>query len=173
MNKRTNFADYFKLLQEEKQAIYQHYSTVLNKSKNIKPDQTIGSGSYNVTTSDGQKYILDDAFGGPLGDMFKRIASSGNSFERMVDSNTDLYKTKLSSKGIGAVKPTDPGYFDQWAQTLRTQFGNSVVVKKIIKGESLEDIARWVKSSPDGRDLRQHHVCPDGSGRARCATDGL
>jgi hypothetical protein len=145
----------FKLLQEEKQAIYQHYSTVLNKSRNVKPDQTIGSGSYNVTTSDGQKYILDDAFGGPLGDMFKRIASSGNSFERMVDSNTDLYKTKLSSKGIGAVKPTDPGYFDQWAQTLRTQFGNSVVVKKIIKGESLEDIARWVKSSPDGRDLRR------------------
>jgi len=145
----------FKLLQEEKQAIYQHYSTVLNKSKNIKPDQTIGSGSYNVTTSDGQKYILDDAFGGPLGDMFKRIASSGNSFERMVDSNTDLYKTKLSSKGIGAVKPTDPGYFDQWAQTLRTQFGNSVVVKKIIAGESLEDISLWLRNTPDGRDLRR------------------
>ena len=145
----------FKLLQEEKQAIYQHYSNVLNKSKNVKPDQTIGSGSYDVTTSDGQTYILDDAFGGPLGDMFKRIASSGNSFERMVDSNTDLYKTKLSSKGIGAVKPTDPGYFDQWAQTLRTQFGNSAVVKKIIKGESLEDIARWLKSSPEGRDLRR------------------
>jgi len=147
-----------KLLQEEKQAIYQHYSNVLNKSKNVKPDQTIGSGSYDVTTSDGQTYVLDDAFGGPLGDMFKRIASSGNSFERMVDSNTDLYKTKLSSKGIGAVKPTDPGYFDQWAQTLRTQFGNSAVVKKIIAGESLEDIARWLKSSPDGRDLRRRLV---------------
>ena len=145
----------FKLLQEEKQAIYQHYSNVLNKSKNVKPNQTIGSGSYEIITSDGQKYILDDAYGGPLGDMFKRIASSGNSFERMVDSNTDLYKTKLSSKGIGAVKPTDPGYFDQWAQTLRTQFGNSAVVKKIIKGESLEDIARWLKSSPEGRDLRR------------------
>jgi hypothetical protein len=145
----------FKLLQEEKQAIYQHYSNVLNKSKNVKPDQTIGSGSYDVTTSDGQTYILDDAFGGPLGDMFKRIASSGNSFERMVDSNTDLYKTKLSSKGIGAVKPTDPGYFDQWAQTLRTQFGNSAVVKKIIAGESIEDIARWLRGTPEGRDLRR------------------
>ena len=144
-----------KLLQEEKQSIYQHYSNVLNKSKNVKPDQTIGSGSYDVTTSDGQTYILDDAFGGPLGDMFKRIASSGNSFERMVDSNTDLYKTKLSSKGIGAVKPTDPGYFDQWAQTLRTQFGNSAVVKKIIAGESLEDIARWLRGTPEGRDLRR------------------
>jgi hypothetical protein len=42
---------------------------------------------------------------------------------------------RWKKQGIGAVKPTDPGYFDQWAQTLRTQFGNSVVVKKIIKGE--------------------------------------
>ena len=145
----------FKLLQDEKRAVYNHYSQVLNKSKNAKPDQRIGSGSFEVTTSDGQVYILDDAFGGPLGDMFKRIASSGNSFERMVDSNTDLYKNKLMSKGIGAVKPTDPGYFDQWAQTLRTQFGNSSVVKKIIKGESADDIARWLKASPEGRDLRR------------------
>ena len=144
-----------KLLQDEKRAVYNHYSQVLNKSKNAKPDQRIGSGSFEVTTSDGQAYILDDAFGGPLGDMFKRIASSGNSFERMVDSNTDLYKNKLMSKGIGAVKPTDPGYFDQWAQTLRTQFGNSSVVKKIIKGESADDIARWLKASPEGRDLRR------------------
>ncbi len=144
-----------KLLEEEKRAVYQHYSKVLNKSKNVKPNQRIGSGSFEVTTSDGQVYILDDAFGGPLGDMFKRIASSGNSFERMVDSNTDLYKNKLMSKGIGAVRPTDPGYFDQWAQTLRTQFGNSAVVKKIIKGESAEDIARWLKGSPEGRDLRR------------------
>ena len=144
-----------KLLEEEKRAVYQHYSKVINKSKNAKPDQSIGRGSFEVTTSDGQVYILDDAFGGPLGDMFKRIASSGNSFERMVDSNTDLYKNKLTSKGIGAVKPTDPGYFDQWAQTLRTQFGNSTVVKKIIKGESANDIARWLKGSPEGRDLRR------------------
>jgi len=144
-----------KLLEEEKRAVYQHYSKVINKSKNAKPNQSIGRGSFEVTTSDGQVYVLDDAFGGPLGDMFKRIASSGNSFERMVDSNTNLYKNKLMSKGIGAVKPTDPGYFDQWAQTLRTQFGNSAVVKKIIKGESVDDITRWLKASPEGRDLRR------------------
>ena len=108
-----------------------------------------------MTTSDGQEYILHDAFGGPLGDMFKKIASSGNSFERMVDSNTDLYKRRLTTKGIGVVKPTDPAYFNQWAQTLRTQFGNSAVVKQIIAGKSVDDIARWLKSSPEGRDLRR------------------
>ena len=144
-----------KLLQEEKEAVYQHYADVLNRSPKAQPKQSIGTGSYRVTTSDGQVYDLDDALGGPLGDMFKRIASSGNSFERMVDSNTDLYKRNLESKGIGAVKPTDPAYFEQWAQTLRTQFGNSAVVNKIVAGETVDDITRWLKSSVDGRDLRR------------------
>lgn len=144
-----------KLLQEEKQAVYNHYVDVLNRSKAAKPKDRIGTGSYEVTTSDGQTYILDDAFGGPLGDMFRRIASSGNSFERMVDSNTDMYIRQLSSKGITQVRPTDPAYFDQWAQTIRQQFGNSAVVKKIIAGDSLEDIALWLRNNPAGRDLRR------------------
>ena len=144
-----------KLLRKEKESIYQHYTDVLNRSPKAEPKQRIGSGSYTVTTSDGQIYELNDAFGGPLGDMFRRIASSGNSFERMVDSNTDLYRRSLASKGIGVVKPTDPAYFDQWAQTLRTQFGNSAVVNKIIAGDTIDDITRWLKSSSDGRDLRR------------------
>ena len=150
----------FKELQKEKLAVYNHYSEVLNRAKSSDPKARIGTGSFEVTTSDGQKYVLHDAFGGPLGDMFRKIASSGNSFERMVDSNTDMYMRKLTSKGIGQVKPTDPGYFDQWAQTLRTQFGNSAVVKKIIAGEPVDDISRWLRNSPDGRDLRRRLAIP-------------
>lgn len=143
-----------KLLQEEKLAVYDNYTQSLSQSKKAQPKDRIGTGSFKVTTSDGQEYILDDAFGGPLGEMFRRIASSANSFERMVDSNTDMYVTKLASKGIQAIRPTDPGYFDQWAQTLRQQFGNSAVVKKLARGETIDDIAKWLKSSPEGRDLR-------------------
>ena len=62
-----------KLLREEKESIYQHYTDVLNRSPKAEPKQRIGSGSYTVTTSDGQIYELNDAFGGPLGDMFRRI----------------------------------------------------------------------------------------------------
>ncbi len=62
---------------------------------------------------------------------------------------------RLSSKGIGVVRPTDPAYFEQWAQTLRQQFGNSAVVAKIAAGESLDDVAKWLRNSPEGRDLRK------------------
>lgn len=144
-----------KLLQEEKQAVYNHYTNVINRFPKKDPKARIGSGSYRVTTSDGEVYDLNDAFGGPLGDMFRKIASSGNSFERMVDSNFDMYKRKLTNKGIGQVKPTDPGYFEQWAQTLRTQFGNSEVIRQLIAGKSIDDIARWLKNSEGGRDLRR------------------
>lgn len=143
-----------KELQKEKLDIYNHYSGVLSKSKGVEPKKRIGTGSFEVVTSDGEKYILNDAFGGPLGEMWRKIASSGNSFERMVDSNTDMYMRQLASKGIAQVKPTDPAYFDQWAQTLRTQFGNSAVVNKIIAGQDPKEIARWLRNSPEGRDLR-------------------
>jgi len=144
-----------KLIQEEKIAVYNHYADVLSRKGTKEPKQRIGSGSYKVTTSDGEVYDLHDAFGGPLGDMFRKIASSGNSFERLVDSNTDMYMRKLSSKGIGAVRPSDPAYFEQWAQTLRQQFGNSAVVNKIIAGDSIDDITKWLRNSPEGRDLRK------------------
>ena len=144
-----------RLLEEEKLAVYNHYTDVLNRKGVADPKARIGSGSYKVTTSDGQVYDLDDAFGGPLGDMFRKIASSGNSFERLVDSNAQAFVKRLSSKGIGVVRPTDPAYFEQWAQTLRQQFGNSAIVTKLANGESIEDVTKWLRNSPEGRDLRK------------------
>jgi hypothetical protein len=149
-----------KLLQEEKMAVYSHYTETINRVKTKAPKDRIGTGSYEVTTSDGQKYILPDAFGGPLGEMFRRIASSQNSFQRMAESNSEMYARKLQTKGFGQIRPTDPGYFEQWAQTLRQQFGNAAVPKKLAAGENPEDITRWLIGSPEGRDLRRRLDIP-------------
>jgi hypothetical protein len=144
-----------KLLQEEKLAVYNHYTEMINKFGTVTPKDRIGNGTYDITTSDGTTYQLYDAFGGPLGEMFRKIASSGNTFQRMVESNSDLYARKLQTKGFGVVRPTDPGYFEQWSQTLRQQFGNSAVIKKLAAGDSLESITKWLVGSPEGRDLRR------------------
>lgn len=149
-----------KLLEEEKNAVYQHYTDIINKVGTVIPKDRIGSGTYKVTLSDGKSYDLYDAFGGPLGDMFRKLASSGNTMQRMVESNSDLLARKLQTKGFGVVNPTDPGYFEQWAQTLRQQFGNSAVIKKLAKGETPEDITRWLIASPEGRDLRRRLAIP-------------
>ena len=149
-----------KLLQEEKMAVYNHYTETINRVKAKTPKERIGTGSYEVITSDGEKYVLPDAFAGPLGEMFRKIASSQNSFQRMAESNSEMYARKLQTKGFGQIRPTDPGYFEQWAQTLRQQFGNAAVVKKIAAGEDLESITRWLVGSPEGRDLRRRLAIP-------------
>jgi hypothetical protein len=144
-----------RLLREEKLAVYNHLSGVLARNTQLTPKKRIASGSYEVVTSDGEKYILDDAFGGPLGDMFRNIASSGSSFARMVDTNSDIYARTVATKGIQAIRPTDKGYFEQWAQTMRTQFGNSEVVRQLNEGKSIDEITNWMISSQAGRDLRK------------------
>jgi hypothetical protein len=144
-----------KIIQEEKESIYNHYSEVLNRYSDKAPKQRIGTGSFSITTTDGRVFELPDAFGGPLGDMYRKLASSGNTFQRLVEQNSAMYARKLESKGIKAVRPTDPAYFDQWAQTLRQQFGNSAIARKLAAGEPLEDIAQWLRNSPEGRDLRK------------------
>lgn len=143
-----------RLLQEEKLAIYNNYTEIINRVGTVEPKKRIGTGSFEITATDGSQHVLYDAFGGPLSEMFRRTASSANSFQRMVESNSDMFGRALQSKGFGIVKPTDPGYFEQWAQTLRQQFGNSEVVKRIIAGESVDDISRWLAGSTAGRDLR-------------------
>lgn len=144
-----------RLLREEKLAVYNHLSGVIARNSELTPKKRIASGSYEITTSDGVKYILDDAFGGPLGDMFRNIASSGSSFERMVDTNSDIYARAVASKGIQAIRPTQKGYFEQWAQTLRTQFGNSAVVNLLNEGKSIDEVTSWLVSSAEGRTLRK------------------
>ena len=145
----------FKLIREEKQAVYQNHTEIINSVSGQEPKARIGTGTYKITTSDGMVYEIPDAFGGPLGEMFRRFASSSNSFQRIAESNSELYARKLQTKGFGVVRPTDAGYFEQWAQTLRQQFGNSAVVNKLIAGETPEDITRWLVASPEGRDLRR------------------
>jgi hypothetical protein len=149
-----------RLLREEKLAVYDHLSGVIARNTELTPKKRIASGSYEVTTSDGMKYVLDDAFGGPLGDMFRNIASSGSSFERMVDTNSDIYARTVASKGIQAIRPTDKGYFEQWAQTLRTQFGNSEVVRQLNEGKTIDEVSNWLVSSQAGRDLRKRLSLP-------------
>lgn len=144
-----------RMLREEKLAVYNHNNGVLAKNSKMEPKKRIGTGTYEVVGSDGEKYILHDAFGGPLGDMFRRIASSQSAFERVVDSNSDLYARTVASKGIQAIRPTDKGYFEQWAQTLRNQFANSEVIRQINQGKSIDEITHWLVSSPAGRDLRK------------------
>ena len=149
-------ASSLKLLREEKQAILAHHNTVITRisqgGKNAKLRG--GDGLIQHTTSDGQKYELYDAFGGPLGDMFRKLNSSATTFNRLIDTNSELLGRKLASKGIGRVAPTDRGYYDEWANTLNTDFANSTAIRMLASGAKPAEVADWLKHDTKGRDIR-------------------
>ena len=55
----------YKELQKEKLDVYNHYADVLNQAPKAEPKKKIGTGSFEVTLSDGSVHNLPDAFGGP------------------------------------------------------------------------------------------------------------
>ena len=144
-----------KNLREEKQAIYSHHSDTINRLSTKGGKLRMGDGIIEHTTSDGQKYTLYDAFGGPLGQMFRKLNSSATTFQRLVDTNSELLGRKLASKGIGAVKPTDTGYFDEWANTLNTAFANTASIRQLAGGAKPADVANWLKNTPEGQQIRK------------------
>lgn len=149
-----------KQILDEKKMLYAHYVDVLERNATKPPKARVGGGQIEHTTADGNTYIIDDALGGKFSGMFRDLISSANTFKRTVDSNTDIINKKISSKGIGIVRPGDVSYFDQWSQTLNRQFGNSAVIKKLANGESVESVSKWLRDDPQGRDLRRRLAIP-------------
>lgn len=145
-----------KNLREEKTMVDSHYASLISRMSAKGYKTRMGTeGIVEHVTSDGQKYELYDAFGGPLGDMFRQLNSSASTYSRLMDSNSDFLSSKLSSKGIGAIKPDDLGYTAELANTLNRDFANSAAIRMLAKGMKPADVADWLKHDVAGQDLRK------------------
>jgi hypothetical protein len=141
----------------EKEALRKAYNDKLANLESKAPNKKfrVGETTFKFTTSDGKVWEGPDAFSGPLGDLWRNLSSSENSFRRLVDTNANLIGKTFTSKGIGAVAPDQSNYFVEWAQVLNRQFRNSVVVQKLASGQNKEDVINWLQRNPAGRDLRR------------------
>jgi hypothetical protein len=115
----------------------------------------MASGTFEYKGIDGTKYELDEAFGGPLADIFWRNSSSENSMMNVVDNQAALLSSSLVRTTRGAVQPTDANYFGEWARVINTQFGNSAISQKIIAGQTDSQIVKWLKTSDEGKALSE------------------
>ncbi len=143
-------------LLEEKTMVDSHYASLITRmsAKGYKTRMGV-EGMVEHTTSDGQKYQLYDAFGGPLGDMFRTLNSSAGTYSRLMDSNSDFLASKLSTKGIGAIAPGDLKYEAELANSLNRDFANSTAIRMLAKGMKPAEVADWLKHDVAGQDLRK------------------
>lgn len=144
--------DLFEQLLAEKQAMYDKTSEAMARLEQGK--RRMSSGTYEFTGLDGTKYTLDEAYGGPLGDMHWNNASSENSYLSFVDTQGKFLSGKMVNTGFGAIEPSAPHYWTEWSATLNRHFGNSLVSRKLANGENPYEVIVWLRNTAEGRALR-------------------
>lgn len=102
----------------------------------------------NYTDINGYKYRFNDSFGNPQAELYRGLNSSEKSMQSLLSDFATLHGSSLKSKGTGAIRPEDPTYFYEWAHTLNTDFINSAVVRKLIAGEDIIAVGKWLEDNP-------------------------
>lgn len=111
-------------------------------------------GVFEYEGLNGKKYYLNEGFAGAFGDLYRAEVSSANTLTNFLEANADTIGKGLIDTGTGVVKPGAPGYWENWAEVLTRQFGNSAVAKKLAAGEDPEAVVKWLFNTPEGRRVR-------------------
>lgn len=144
---------------DDHQNVLQTISSSMAKMEERKV-KGIGQGSIDVaskyTTSDGQNvYVVGDAFGGPLGDMWQRSVSVEGSLNRFVNDNAHLVGKDMASSGFGTVMPEQPHFWTEWANTLNTVMRNSQIIRMFAGGKTPAQVKHFLLTDLKGRELRK------------------
>jgi hypothetical protein len=109
----------------------------------------VGEGALDIASiikgADGVTYTVNDSFGGPNGELFRELSSSDSSFRSLLQDYSALYGPRIMSKSRGAVRPEDPQYYQAWVKAINEDFMNSATVRKLVAGERIEDVAKWLE----------------------------
>jgi len=120
-------------------------------TEDLTKKKTIGTGQWKVSSkysdAEGSDYTVWDGFGGPNGGLYQQINSSDRSFSALMEDYSTLYNASVRSKGQGAVFPGQKDYYLAWANALNTDFANSAVVRELIAGKKVEDVAKWLEEN--------------------------
>lgn len=126
--------------------------TTLENALSTGKRKTIAQGDLRVASvmrdGNGVEYTVYDAFGSPNGDLYRELNSSDRSFSALLEDYSTLYGANVASKGRGAVTPDMPNYYTDWARSINEEFANSAVARKIMAGENVDDITRWLEENP-------------------------
>jgi hypothetical protein len=131
-----------------------HSKRMTDLENQLTSKKRMASGTYNYTGLDGTKYTLDQAFGGPFGDIHWGNSSSENTYMNFTDTNARLLSKQMVSKGNSKIMPSEPNYWTEWSRVMNHQFGNSMAAKKLAGGDSVAKVIKWMTTDPEGRNLR-------------------
>ncbi|KUJ70803.1 hypothetical protein ACZ90_00335 [Streptomyces albus subsp. albus] len=104
--------------------------------------------------------VLPPALGGQRGEYFQRMISSDESLGNLFRSNKRLVHNNLlrsySHSGVSMSYAQDPRLFvSSWHQAINNQIMQDALAVRAVRGESAEQMEKWLTSTPEGRTYRK------------------
>ena len=116
--------------------------------------QRTGYG-YNEMTINGVKYTVPNTFQDAT--WFMGRTSAEDTWNALIGSQEMAFSTGMGARTVSILKPNDPKYFEGWSNILNLHFRDpetgimDPLVRKILDGETDQDILNWFTRTKDGR----------------------
>lgn len=116
--------------------------------------QRTGYGYMDIEAN-GYKYEVPEAFQDAT--WFMGRTSAEDTWNALVGSQEMAFSAGIGARTVSTVKNNDPRYFEAWANVLNLHFRDpetgivDPMVRRILDGETDQDILNWLTRSKDGR----------------------
>jgi hypothetical protein len=135
------------------------YYSALRKIKfDFIPDtHRLGTGQFRIT---GSSELWDEAFGGPNGDYYRWVSSSHPSFMSTVDGAnkmTHAMQMAIRGPGFATISAVDDPvkHTPAYVHYVRNQLMPDPAAKQIVAGTPLDDVAKWITGTSQGRQYQK------------------
>jgi len=116
--------------------------------------QRTGYGYMNISVG-GQNYEIPEVFQDAT--WFMGRTSAEDTWNAMIGTQEMAFSTGIGARTVSLVKNNDPRYFEAWSNILNMHFRDpesgimDPIVRKILDGETDQDILGWLTRNPQGR----------------------
>jgi hypothetical protein len=149
-----NLARLFTLSHAHLDDMSERLGAAITRAESNAIKQRTGYGYMDIEAN-GYKYNVPEVF--QDASWFMGRTSAEDTWNAMVATQEMAFTTGIGARTVAPVKPSDPRYFEAWANVLNMHFRDpetgimDPVVRKILDGDSDDDILNWMTRNFEGR----------------------
>ncbi len=149
-----NLARLFTLSHAHLDDMSERLGAAITRAESASIKQRTGYGYMDIEAG-GYKYNVPEVF--QDASWFMGRTSAEDTWNAMVATQEMAFTTGIGARTVAPVKPSDPRYFEAWANVLNMHFRDpetgimDPVVRKILDGDTDEDILGWMTRNFEGR----------------------
>jgi hypothetical protein len=149
-----NLARLFTLSHAHLDDMSERLGAAITRAESNAIKQRTGYGYMDIEAG-GYKYNVPEVF--QDASWFMGRTSAEDTWNAMVATQEMAFTTGIGARTVAPVKPSDPRYFEAWANVLNMHFRDpetgimDPVVRKILDGDTDDDILGWMTRNFEGR----------------------